>query len=470
MTARILVVDDNPMNLKLLVARLTHEYYIVTTATNGVEALEKLEQEKPDLILLDVMMPQMDGFETCQRIKSNPETEHIPVVMETALADVADRVRGLNAGADDFLSKPINEVALMARVRSLLRLKMLMDEWRLRESTSDPFAGQGDIPVEKKRPLPPRTCKVLVLEDNSYSRDFIRDTLEKLPAEVVFASTVAEATAMARANNYDIVFASLDLRDEDGLHACAHLRTQSATRQTPILLLANDSEMGRVAKGLDLGANDYLLRPIDANELVARTQTQLKHKRHYDELRRNYEDNISLALVDPLTGAFNRRYLEAYFPRVLARSLKNGKPLSLMMIDVDHFKKVNDTRGHAAGDATLRMIVDRIVNGIRPADLMARLGGEEFIVVMPETSLDMALSIAERLRERISSSPIELPSDTHASGFNPLEVTISIGCTDVAESDENCTLESVLKRADTALYKAKNAGRNRVVCEPGKKA
>lgn len=469
MTARILVVDDNPMNLKLLVARLTHEYYIVSTAANGVEALEKLGHEKPDLVLLDVMMPQMDGFETCKRIKGNPETEHIPVVMETALSDVNDRVRGLKAGADDFLTKPINEVALMARVRSLLRLKMLMDEWRMRESTSDPFAGQGDAPLEKKKVLQTSNCKVLVVEDNPYSRDFIRDTLSSLPAEVVFASTVPEATAMARANNYDIVFASLDLRDEDGLHICAHLRTQSATRQTPILLIANDSEMGRVAKGLDLGANDYLLRPVDANELIARTQTQLKHKRHYDELRRNYEDNISLALVDPLTGAFNRRYLEAYFPRVLARSLRNGKPLSVLMVDVDHFKKVNDTRGHAAGDATLRMIVDRIVSGIRPADLMARLGGEEFVVVMPETGLDMALAIAERLRERVASLPIELPSDSVISTPDPFDITISIGCTDVAGSDENSSLDAVLKRADMALYKAKNTGRNRVVCEPVKR-
>ncbi len=136
MSARVLVVDDILPNVKLLEAKLSSEYYDVLTATSGLEALEKVKNDAPDIVLLDVMMPGMDGFEVCHKIKSNPAYAHIPVVMVTALTDATDRVKGLEAGADDFLSKPLNDTALMARVRSLVRLKMTVDEWRVRENTA----------------------------------------------------------------------------------------------------------------------------------------------------------------------------------------------------------------------------------------------------------------------------------------------------------------------------------------------
>ncbi len=455
MTARILIVDDTPLNLKLLAARLTHEYYMVTSATNGAEALEKIAAEKPDIVLLDVMMPEMDGFETCRRIKADPESAHIPVVMVTALTDATDRVRGLEAGADDFLSKPINDTALLARVRSLLRLKTIMDEWRLRETTSSQLMSRA--PADEAALGELANSRALLLEDSVPDQEMISATLSAHGCTVDTVDKIGDAASMVRTGFYDVVFASLDLRNEDGLQICPHLRTHEASRQTPILLLANDSEMERVAKGLDLGANDYLLRPLDANELVARTRTQVKHKRHYDRLRKNYEDSLALALVDPLTGAFNRRYLEAHFPRMLARSRAVAKPLSLLMIDVDHFKAINDTHGHGAGDAALRGLVDRVMNGVRPSDLVARLGGEEFVVVMPETSLQVAHGIAERLREYVAATPIAL-SD---KGLETT-ITISVGCACLSEGKTE-TMESVLRRADAALYKAKENGRNRVV-------
>ena len=139
MSARVLVVDDILPNVKLLEAKLSSAYFEVITALNGVDALELAEKQGPDIILLDVMMPGMDGFEVCEKLKENPKTAHIPVVMVTALTDATDRVRGLEAGADDFLSKPVNDTALMARVKSLVRLKMTIDEWRIRETTANQF-------------------------------------------------------------------------------------------------------------------------------------------------------------------------------------------------------------------------------------------------------------------------------------------------------------------------------------------
>lgn len=456
MSARILIVDDTPLNVKLLAAKLAHDYYIVTMAGNGVEALENISKEIPDIVLLDAMMPEMDGFETCRRIKSNPMTAHIPVVMITALSDVTDRVKGLEAGADDFLTKPINDVALMARVRSLLRLKSIMDEWRLRETTSHQLALQAT--AEDAASGGRIGGKILVLEDDAAERQTIEKILTGISAHVTFASSVAEATALALQNDFDLIFASTELHGEDGLTICPQLRTNETTRQLPILLLSHESEMARVAKGLDLGANDYLMKPLDANEVLARTRTQLRQKRHYQRLRSNYEQNLSLALIDPLTGAFNRRYLEAHFPRLLMRHASISKSMAVLMLDVDHFKKVNDTYGHAAGDAVLKASVSVVMQALRPTDLVVRMGGEEFAVIMPETNLPMGMAIGERLRERIANHPVGIGAK------QTLSVTVSIGVASIRpDNQENG--HDVFERADAALYKAKQTGRNRVVAE-----
>ena len=458
MSARILIVDDTPLNVKLLEAKLARDYYIVSSAENGVEALKKVATEKPDLILLDVMMPEMDGFETCSRLKADPATAHIPVVIITALSDVADRVRGLAAGADDFLGKPINDLALMARIRSLLRAKVLMDEWRLREATTLQLAPTPATPDAGLVNI--SDSRILVVDDEETDAAFIREALQPLSAHVAEVKSVAEAETAVNQGAYDLVFSNLDLRAEDGLTICSRLRTNPATRHLPILLLANTEDMERIAKGLDLGASDYLLRPFDTHELFARTRTQLRHKRNYERLREGLERNLMLALVDPLTGAFNRRYLDAHMPRFLAHAREMRKPLAVQMIDIDFFKRVNDTYGHAAGDVVLKAVATRVANGVRPSDFFVRMGGEEFAVVMPETEQPNAAKIADRVRQSIETTPIPLPD-----GAGEVKVTISVGVAE-AHPEEEADAIKVFERADEALYKAKQTGRNRVVSVP----
>ena len=457
MSARILIVDDTPLNVKLLAAKLAHDYYVVSTAQNGVEALAKVAAEKPDIILLDVMMPEMDGFETCRRLKADSATAFIPVVMITALSDVADRVRGLAAGADDFLGKPINDLALMARIRSLLRTKMLMDEWRLREQTVAELS--PDLSSADHDPLNVRDSRVLIVDDAQHDTDFIRKAMTSLSAQMVTATSVNQAVQAFTDQSFDLIFANLDLRHEDGLMICPHLRTNPATRNVPILMIANPDDIARVARGLDLGANDYLLRPLDAHELFARSRTQLRHKRNFDRLRQNYEQNMKMALVDPLTGAFNRRYLDAHLPRYLRHAADVRKTLSIQMVDIDHFKSINDRYGHAVGDAVLKELVLRIGNAIRPSDFMVRMGGEEFAIVMQETGLSNCRNIAERLRQTIIGTPFKI--DGIPEG---VPVTISIGVADTRPDVEG-TPNRVFERADAALYQAKNAGRNCIVAD-----
>jgi two-component system, cell cycle response regulator len=457
MSARILIVDDTPLNVKLLSAKLANDYYIVSTAENGVEALEKVSRDKPDLILLDVMMPEMDGFETCRRLKADPATAYIPVVMITALSDVADRVRGLAAGADDFLGKPINDLALMARIRSLLRMKILMDEWRSREATALQLSPVADSPPTD--PLNVRDSRILIVDDVQDEAIFVEQTLSPLSAHVARAGSVAEAESILASGSYDLVFSNLDLANEDGLTICSRLRTNPATRHIPILLFANPEEIQKVAKGLDLGANDYLVRPLDTHELFARTRTQLRHKRNYDRLRNGFEQNLMMALVDPLTGAFNRRYLDAHLPRFMQRAAEVRKPLTVQMLDIDHFKLINDRYGHAEGDVVLKEIAKRISNGVRPSDFFVRMGGEEFAVVMPETSQANAAMVAERLRQSIASKPVII-----AGSPEGIKVTVSIGVAETRPELEGQP-NKVFERADAALYKAKAQGRNKVMAD-----
>lgn len=455
MSARILIVDDTPLNVKLLAAKLAHDYYIISTAENGVEALQKVAEEKPDLILLDVMMPEMDGFETCKRLKADPETSDIPVVIITALSDVADRVRGLAAGADDFLGKPINDMALMARIRSLLRVKTLMDEWKLREETTLQLSQEPADPMFD--PLNVKDSRIMIVDDGKLDSDFVREALAPISAFIAQVSSVTEALAALADGSYDLVFSNLDLQNEDGLTICSRLRSNPVTRHVPILLLANPEEVDRVSKGLDLGANDYLMRPLDTHELFARTRTQLRHKRNYDRLRKGLEQNLMLALVDPLTGAFNRRYLDAHMPRFLQRAASSKKSLSVQMIDIDFFKHVNDEHGHPAGDVVLKEVARRILNGVRPSDFFVRMGGEEFAVVMPETSLANAEKIAARVRQSIAETPIPLPDNAGS-----LPITVSIGVAETTPDTEGLP-NKVFDRADAALYQAKQTGRNKVV-------
>ena len=451
MTARVLVVDDVLPNIKLLEARLTAEYFEVLTATHGLDALSICADGQCDIVLLDVMMPGMDGFEVCRRLKGDPATAHIPVVMVTALDQPADRLRGLEAGADDFLTKPVDEIALIARVRSLARLKVVLDELRARASTSaslgisDPLAGAkaeagtgGRIMLVDDRPS--ATARMVAALTPIHSV-----TVETDPQEALFNG--AE-------DDYDLFIVSLGLKDFDGLRLCSQIRSLERTRHLPILMIADLEDRARVLRGLDLGVNDYLLRPIERNEMLARIRSQLRRKRYADALRENVQASIELAVVDPLTSLNNRRYFESHLAALLDHATGGGRPLSLMILDIDHFKSVNDSYGHDVGDEVLKAFAQRVKNVIRQADLLCRLGGEEFVVVMPDTPLAIAAKVAERVRAQVGGRLF-----TIEDGRRAIPVTVSIG---IAEFIKDPDPDALFKRADRALYSSKLEGRNRV--------
>jgi two-component system cell cycle response regulator len=451
-TARVLVVDDVAANVKLLEARLMAEYFEVVTATSGPEALEICARGECDIVLLDVMMPGMDGFEVCRRIKSNPRTAYVPVIMITALDQPSDRIAGLEAGADDFLTKPVSDVALTTRVKSLVRLKMLTDELMMRAATTseiglDETMDTGSLAGEGGR--------ILLVEDQTATVERFRLALESRHV-LEHQSVPQEAVFRAADGDFDLIVVSLDLEKIDGLRLCSQLRSLDRTRLVPILVIVGPDDNQRLLRGLDLGVNDYLMRPVERNELLARVRTQVRRKRFADRLRDNMQMTIEMAITDGLTGLHNRRYLERHLATLVAQAVARKKPLSLLVLDIDHFKSVNDGFGHAAGDEVLREFARRVKKAVRGIDLACRLGGEEFVIAMPDTDAALALLVGERLRQKIAGEAF-LVQD----GSRKLTVTVSIGVNSLISQQD--TPQTLLKRADDALYRAKRSGRNRVV-------
>ena len=446
MSARILVVDDQPANVRLLEAKLQAEYFDVFTAADGFAAIEIAKAEQPDLILLDVMMPGMDGYETCRRLKDESRTRHIPVVMVTALDQREDRIRGLESGADDFLTKPLDDVTLFARVRSLLRLKAVLDELRFRESSdalytimSEPVGDDDSVAQAVIVSADPRAA-------TRYAAAMppqVRTQVEQDPAAGIAAAR----------KNADLLVVDLTSPGFDGLRLCARIRSDAQTRQLPIIAVVNPGDVANAVRALDLGVNDIIHRPVDAGEMMARVSTQLRRKRYADRLRSQLDESLEMAVTDPLTGLHNRRYIASRLRQAVESANHGGAPVSLLIADIDHFKNINDRFGHEGGDHVLCGFAERLLRDLRALDLAARYGGEEFLIVMPGAGLAEAGIASERLRASIAAEPFAVGDDQSVA------VTVSIG---FAQAKIGESADALLRRADEALYVAKGEGRNRV--------
>jgi two-component system cell cycle response regulator len=452
MTARVLIVDDIAANVRLLQAKLEADYYEVLTASDGHAAIATAIAQQPDIILLDVMMPEIDGYEVCRQLKQHAETRHIPIILITALDGREDRLSGLEAGADDFLTKPVDDVVLMARLQALVRLKQMVDDLRSRESTS---RRAGLIDQELYDRQISATGNVLILDDNTRQAERLMLQLGE-DHRCAYETDPAKALKIA-AGRVDLVVLNLTAKAFDALRWVAQLRTNEATRQRPVLAIINADERKAMLKALELGVNDVVPRPIDMLELRARAKTQIKRKRYGDFLRNTLDRSLELAITDPLTNLNNRRFLDHHLNLAMARHIRGAGEdvVSVLMLDIDFFKRVNDTYGHDAGDEVIREFARRLSLNVRAIDMPCRFGGEEFVVLMPGTDQPDALHIAERVRSQVADIPFVLTDG------RSLDVTVSVG---VATSRGlGDSPEGLLKRADEGVYEAKQSGRNRVI-------
>ncbi len=449
MSGRILIVDDVATNRMLLSLLLSKAFYDVDEAGDGHAALEIARRNRPDVALVDVMMPGMNGYELCRAMKADPELADIPVVMVTALGAQDDRLEALAAGADDFLTKPVRELALFARLRSLLRMKAMTDELRLRDDTMRQL-------LESPPPaliMPAPGARVLSVTSDANGA-MLNDILSsRLDVRIETVTTAKEAFLSAAAMPPEALLVdSVGFADFSNAFTTA-LRQRPETRGAALLTLVAADDLKTAADSLDAGANDYLMYPLDPAELTARLRTQLRYKAYADQLRAQVSDGLRQAVTDPLTGLRNRRYLDAHLARIAARAADDESPLCLMAFDLDRFKSINDSHGHAAGDAVLRQFAQRLLDNTRSVDLVARIGGEEFVVAMPEAPLSHARVAAERVRKAVEAPGFDI-------GGQSLDVTVSVGVAEFHGAGD--TPEGLMERADAALYASKNNGRNRV--------
>jgi two-component system cell cycle response regulator len=447
MTARILVVDDIQANLRLLEARLRAEYYEVRLASSGQQALREAAAWRPDIVLLDVMMPGLDGYETCRRLKADRETAHVPVVMVTALTDQAERVQGLEAGADDFLSKPVDDATLFARLRALMRSKQVEDAWRLRAETARGLGFETPPPIGRDI----SGAQALVVVGRAGDLAAAHDALGAEGVAVLQGEGEADLAVRLGDAAVELVIIGLGEDPAAGLRIASRLRAAEGHRDIPLLLLGDAAQRREVLRGLEIGANDHAFRPLDPAELRARARNQIRRRRTQERLRLDLDRSLEMAVTDSLTGLRNRRFAL----RQLEVLLRNA-PTAVLMLDVDHFKRVNDTRGHASGDAVLIEVAARLRAHLRAADVIARVGGEEFLIALSGAAGEDAAAVADRLRMTIAATPV-------AVGEQPVPVTVSIG---VARMPVGGSVDAALAAADAALYAAKAAGRNCVRWAP----
>jgi len=456
MTGRILVVDDVATNRIVMKVKLAAACYAVDQADCGTIALAAARANPPDLILLDVVMPDMSGLEVCRKLKAHPDTADIPVILITALADRESKMAGLEAGADDFLTKPVDEVTLLARVRSLLRARDTARELKQRGEPALGFAEAAAGFAGKEKPgriaLIAPGPKGAVLWKTALD-DRVGGTVSVLPRDAALGGFGAEDD---EAPDVFVIAADLAQRNE-GLRLLSDLRSRPGTRNAATVMILPHGDSERAAIALDLGAHDILYDPFDAQELAIRIRAQLGRKRQADRLRASLQAGLDMAVTDSLTGLHNRRYGMFKLEQMLARS---GRRLAVMLLDIDHFKHVNDTHGHFAGDRVLDLVARRLRAQVRTGDLLARIGGEEFLVALPDSDRATALARAEQLRAAVADQAFALGGDTP-----PLSITLSVGIALAAPGMAE-TAQSLLDRADAALYGAKAHGRDQVTLSP----
>jgi len=455
MPGRILVVDDVATNRIVMKVRLSEAFYEVLQADSGEAALRLARREQPDLILLDVVMQDMSGIEVCRQLKADPKTARIPIIMITAARQHSQKLRALQAGAEDYLPKPLDNLTLLARVRNLLRANEMQQELSLRETTQRALGfhdAQADFKARARVALIAARREEALMWKNMLST--------RVPFEL-FVSTKAQALMPdSVAGDADLYLISADLeRSGSGLQLLSDLRARRSSRHAAIVIVTDETAREAAAMALDLGANDLVSVPFDAEEVSLRLMTQLRRKHQADRLRASVSDGLQMAMIDPLTGLFNRRYALPHLASLAERAAETRRPFAVMQLDLDRFKRVNDRYGHAAGDMVLEQVGRLLKSELRPVDMVSRVGGEEFLIALPETDLNNATAMAERLRQRINGTPVVLPGNGGA-----LSVSASIGLALWSAPHE--TVPELLARADSALYAAKAEGRNKVtVCK-----
>lgn len=465
--ASIMVIEDDARSARMISAGLSVDGYRVTVAASGEQLSELLLEATPDLIICDVLLPGIDGIELTRCLRAQPAMQAVPVLLVTSLDDRKVMSRGLEAGADDILIKPIHTLELRTRVAALLRKKVAAEELRARGETAQCFRATAAAPLagealQSEPAATPATFDqstfgtVLLVEDNEAEARLQAAYLVELGCRVLTAVDAQSALQVLENEAVDLGVLDLLLPDCSGYALIEQMRNNPRHAKTPILIVSAMTEARDRVKALEMGADDFIVKGFDSLEFQARVRRLLRLKMALDQLTVDYDQVLRQAITDSLTGLYTHGFLKDTLTRQLECARRYGWPLSLMFLDIDHFKAINDQHGHAVGDEVLRSLGSIIRGTIRHADIGVRYGGEEFVVLMPHTDQSEAMRLAERLRTTVAEKGRLC---TAAGGqVNP---TVSLGVASFPEHAIDAA--SLLEHADEAMYKAKRGGRNQAV-------
>lgn len=461
MQGKVLIVDEIATNRIVMKVKLASAYYHVIQASSLAEAAKCAIKDAPDLIVCALNLPDGDAARLCSVLKHHPHAQHIPILAIGAPPFAETRLKALKEGVRDVLLKPVDDTLLLGRVRSLIRDHNTSADWRMRDDTcralglAEPAAEFGHA----------GHC-MMVSADRTRVRPWLQALKQRMSSKLSHG-TLAEVLSDVAGDPTPDVFVLVMPKDPNTssaiLRLIATLRASAGTRHAGVLVLQSTADAGLAANALDMGADDLMTDGFDAEELALRLNILLKRKRRDAQSRATIRSEANAAGHDPLTGLHNRRYAMPHLSQVAANAAATGRPLAVMVADLDYFKQVNDDYGHAAGDAVLVEVAERLNKGMRPSDMVARIGGEEFLIILPGTSPERAREMALQLCEHVGGTPFKLPG--HAS---PISVTISIGLAlgglhpDPTRPKAIQAGADLLDQADKALYSAKVRGRNRV--------
>ena len=447
MSGTVLIVDGLATNRIVLKAKLATTPYRIIQAASARDALRLATHEMPDLMLVNTCLAGQSAEPFLRALRRNEKLARVPVVMLQGVACAPERKAMLRAGADDVLARPLSESFLLARLRNLMRKHYADAELAVQTGDAGGFAeaqaafeAPGRVGI-----LAPRRAEALAL----------RGMLEPVcPHRLTCVAPENPPTSAGQ----DVLLLRISMAQaEDGLRRLADLKAAPGTNHCPALVLLDPDAAPLAVTLLDMGADDVIIAPADHEELALRIDRQLLGKRRNERLRGHLRSGLEAALRDPLTGVHNRRYALPWLDRQIERTRTTQKSLAVMLADLDFFKQVNDRHGHAAGDAVLCTVTERLAAHLRAEELLARIGGEEFLIALPDTPRDRAERVADRLCEAIRATPVTVPGLV-----DPIPVTLSIGVTVVPTGPGQPVprMQTLLDEADRALYVAKEQGRN----------
>lgn len=465
MQGKVLVIDGTSTNRIVLKVKLSGAFYQVLQAGSIADAAVCIASDTPDLIITALSLPDGTAADLCAMLRARPETANVPIIALGQGTDAETRLATLAAGAFDVMDRPLDDTLLLGRVRSMIRAHNALEEWRMRDESSCAM-GMADPAAD----FAPAGRVMLIGENPAQLRGWTKHLIPHLRGR--FAMTLLkDAMASLHAGTpADVVVLALphaQTQAEESLRLISALRVSAQTRQIGLLVIQQEPDPQCATQALDLGADDLMSNGFDATELALRLKVLLKRKRQIERMHQSVRSGLRDAVNDPLTGLYNRRYAMPHLQNVVAQAAVTRKPYAAIIADMDHFKRINDMYGHAAGDAVLVETARRLRAAVRSTDMVARMGGEEFLVVMPGADLVTARANAKRLCGAIGDTPFTIPDVDR-----PVQITVSIGLALSADAAAPAhprlstthteIMQNLLCRADKALYAAKMKGRNRV--------